>query len=153
MDTVQVRDKHVSRVTVGGNPFSGFSHQGPDRDKEMTDYFTNKRIKEFLRSAETLGVNTLFARTDYHIMGVLREYWEEGGTIQWFAQVCPDVREDCPPSETWMKWMAEAAELDPAALYIHGGIVDNWFANEQFDVLAGALERIRGYGTVAVTGS
>ena len=35
----------VSRLAVGGNPFSGFSHQGADRDRRMRWYYTAERIK------------------------------------------------------------------------------------------------------------
>ena len=67
---------HVSGLCIGGNPFSGFSHQSPER------------IHEVLRSAEKHGINTFFGRTDDHIFNVLGDYWQEGGQIQWFAQVC-----------------------------------------------------------------
>ena len=44
----------VSRLIIGGNPFSGFSHQGPGRDDEMLDYYTIDSIKETLRRAEAI---------------------------------------------------------------------------------------------------
>ena len=37
MQYIKIRHLTVSRFTIGGN-FSGFSHQGVDRDKEMRDY-------------------------------------------------------------------------------------------------------------------
>ena len=56
MRTVQFGDVEVTRFVIGGNPFSGFSHQGPQRDKEMVRYYTVARIKEALRKAEAAGI-------------------------------------------------------------------------------------------------
>jgi len=80
----------VSGLCIGGNPFSGFSHQNPERDQKMVDYCTPERIKETLRATESMGINTVFARTDDHIHSVIRDYREESGTIQWVAQVCEE---------------------------------------------------------------
>ena len=46
----------VSRLIVGGNMFSGFSHISPAKDAEMTRYYTAARIKATLRRAEELGM-------------------------------------------------------------------------------------------------
>ena len=91
MQYVQFHHLTVSRLMMGSNPFSGFSHQSLERDDEMRHYFSAQRVKETLRSAEAVGVNTLIARTDYHVMRMLMEYRDEGGTLQWFAQTCPEV--------------------------------------------------------------
>ena len=55
----------------------------------MIHYYTTRRIKETFARAEELGVNTHTSRADHHIMRVLLEYWDERGSIQWFAQQCP----------------------------------------------------------------
>ena len=135
----------VSRLCVGGNPFSGFSHQGKPRNAEMLDWFTPERIHETLRAAEALGINTLFARTDDHIFSVLREYWGKGGTIQWFAQVCPD---DSGP-DSWKRWLSGAADLGAVGLYIHGGVADHWHAQGRFDRFHEALDLMRNRGRLA----
>ena len=86
----------VSGLCIGGNPFSGFSHQGPERNKEMLDYHTPERIHEVLQNAEQNGISTVFARTDDNIFGVLKDYWNSGGRIQWFAQVCIERGDPTP---------------------------------------------------------
>ena len=91
MQYIQLKHLIVSRFILGSNPFSGFSHQSPETDQDMRHFFTADRIKETLRQAESLGVNTLIARTDFHVMRVLMEYRDEGGGMQWFAQTCPEV--------------------------------------------------------------
>ena len=60
--------KHgISRLIVGGNPFSGNSHQSTRLSKEMRDYYTAEKIKETLRECERCGINTVQARGDSHI--------------------------------------------------------------------------------------
>ena len=135
----------VSGLCIGGNPFSGFSHQSPERTQEMLEYYTPERIRETLRIAEGHGINTFFGRTDDHILGILREYWDEGGRIQWFAQVSPES--DRPDS--WKEWLDRAVGWGAAAAYIHGGVVDFWYANQRFDDLREALQRMRGHSVVA----
>ncbi len=132
----------VSRLAIGGNPFSGFSHQGSARDREMRRFYTTARIKETLRTAEAAGITTLFARADNHVMRILEEYWDEGGTIQWIAQSASE-RED------YLRNIDTAASLGAKGMYIHGGIIDNYFSHGETDHFAKALERMRAQGLAA----
>jgi hypothetical protein len=132
----------VSRLAIGGNPFSGFSHQGAARDRGMRRYYTAERIKEALRKAEAAGITTLFARADNHVMRLLEEYWDEGGAIQWFAQSASE-RED------YLRNIDTAAALGAKGIYLHGGVVDNYFSRGETDHFARALERIRSHGLAA----
>jgi hypothetical protein len=129
----------VSGLCIGGNPFSGFSHQTSERSKEMTTYYTPDQIKKTLRIAETAGINTLFARTDDHILGIIKDYWDTGGTIQWFAQVCVEQGEP----DAWKRWLKDSVKLGARAAYIHGGVVDNWYASKKFDTFREALDMMR----------
>ena len=129
----------VSGLCIGGNPFSGFSHQGPERNQEMLDYHTPERIHEVLRTAEDQGINTFFGRTDEHIFSVLRDYWNNGGKIQWFAQVC--IERGDP--DAWRKWLDGAVELGCTGAYMHGGVVDNWHAGQRWDLFDEAQDRMR----------
>lgn len=135
----------LSRLCIGGNPFSGFSHQNAERDREMVEYYTPERIKADLRTAEQVGINTFFGRTDDHIHGIIRDYRDEGGAIQWFAQVSLDAGEP----DSWRKWLRASIELGAAGTYIHGGVVDNWFATERFDNFREALATMRAAGVAA----
>jgi len=142
MDRVSFCGVDVSRLVVGGNPISGFSHQSPERDQEMRDWFTRQRVFEFLADAEARGINTLIARTDEHVTGLIREYWDRGGTIQWIAQVVYH-RED---PEVHREWIRRAGDLGASALYLHGGATDYWHGNGMLDLFGDALERMRGFG-------
>ena len=142
MQYVQFKDISVSRFIIGSNPFSGFSHQSPQTDQDMRHYFTTARIKQTLRQAESLGVNTLIARTDFHVMRMLMEYRDEGGTLQWFAQTCPEVgsHEAC---------ILRAEDHGAKACHLHGGVMDNAFAQGKLDDVQPALDLIRSRGMLA----
>jgi len=131
----------VSRLIVGGNPFSGVSHQNADKDLEMIDYYSIARIKETLAECERLGINTLFARADQHIMRLMREYRNEGGQIQWFAQSAPEMAslEDN---------IRRARHFGAVGCYLHGGVVDQYFERGELEKLRGPLALIRDLGMV-----
>ena len=132
----------ISRLIIGGNPFSGFSHQGSKKDMEMRHYYTTRRIKETLRQAEQLGINTFIGRADHHIMRVLLEYWDEGGTIQWVAQTCPEIGSTSRGADNAINGGAKAC-------FIHGGQTDFLFANSKLEELPLAIAQIRDAGMPA----
>jgi hypothetical protein len=142
MDTVQIQHLTVSRLILGSNPFSGFSHQSPETDQAMRHYFTTARIKETLRQAESLGINSIIARADFHVIRMLMEYWDEGGTLQWLAQTCPEVG-----SHEVSILRAEA--YGAKACHLHGGVMDNVFAQGKLDDVQPALDLIRSKGMLA----
>lgn len=121
--------KHnISRLIVGGNPVSGNSHVDNRLSREMTDYFTAANIKKLLRDCEQAGINTWQSRGDKHIVRILHEYRQEGGTIQWIGQTASE--------------MADVArnirEMAPGAIgiYHHGTRTDVAWA-------AGKIEQVR----------
>jgi len=142
MDHIRIGDIETSRFLVGSNPFSGFSHQGPERDQEMRRYFTAERIKEMLREAESLGVTGMVARTDHHVMRLLLEYWDQGGTLTWFAQTCPEVgnHEMC---------VTRAADGGAEACHVHGGVMDFLYAQGKLDEIPPVIRMIRERGMQA----
>lgn len=142
MEQVQLKQLTVSRFILGSNPFSGFSHQGTDRDLEMKRYFTTERIKQTLRDAETLGVTTLVARMDHHVMRLLLEYWDQGGRLQWFAQTCPEVgdHEAC---------VSRAATGGAKACHVHGGVMDHLLAQGRQEEVRPVIAMIRDQGMLA----
>ena len=140
--TVRIGQLDVSRMIIGGNPFSGFSHQGPEKDLEMTRYYTTACIKDTLRRAEVLGINMFLGRADRHITRMLWEYWDEGGTIQWFAQTCPEY-------VSINRSIAEAIGGGAAACYVHGGQMDFFLAQDRLDEIPTAIAQIRDAGLPA----
>ncbi len=139
MDTVTLGSLEVSRFLLGSNPFSGFAHQTPEASAEMVHYYTVARIKETLRQAEALGITALVARADNHIIRTLMEYRDEGGALKWIAQTCPGVG----PTE---KVARMAIDGGAGAVFIHGGVMDHAFANDDFDDPLKGIERMREAG-------
>lgn len=147
MDHVKIGDVEVSRLLLGSNPFSGFSHQGVERDREMVRWYTTARLKETLFEAERLGITGLVARTDFHIIRLLREYWDEGGSLQWLAQTCPGVG----PSEMCVERAAglKSEGAGAVACHIHGGVMDHLVAQGKTDEAKRAVDVIRERGLQA----
>lgn len=142
LDTVQLGNLSVSRLILGGNPISGFSHQNPEKDREMEHYHTFGRIFQTLREAESLGITAHIARADHHVLRYLMEYWDTGGGIQWIAQTCPEVGDT--------KYCVERAIAHGAsACFLHGGVMDNLVANGRTDEILPAIEAIRSAGLPA----
>ncbi|MHC4914051.1 MAG: hypothetical protein ACYTGB_01050 [Planctomycetota bacterium] len=142
MDTVKLGDLEVSRFILGSNPFSGFSHQSPERNRQMEHWYTSTRIREVLRGAEELGITTVLGRADRHIIRTLMEYRDDGGALRWCAQTCPGVG----PT---LKTVQMAIDGGAKAVYIHGGVMDNCLAaGDMSDPLAG-IELIREAGLPA----
>ena len=142
LGTVTLGDIEISRLIIGGNPFSGFSHRTPEKSREMQHWYTAARIKEAFRKAEAIGVTTHIGRADHHIMRTLMEYWDEGGAIRWIAQTCPGVG----PIERGVR---NAIEGKAAACFVHGGEMDNRFARGDLDDVPPAIEMIRRAGMPA----
>ena len=144
--TTKFGDLEVSRFILGGNPQSGFSHQGEAKDAEMMDHFSAANIKALLRQAESLGVTTHIARADHHIMRLLREYWAEGGKIQWIAQTCPELG---TPERGALNGLRGRA----SAVFLHGGQGDYNFAQGTLNDLQQVINMIRDAGLPAGIGA
>jgi hypothetical protein len=142
LDTITIADIPISRFILGSNPFCGFSHQTPQKDTDMKRYYTTAKIKETIRDAEALGIDTMIARTDFHVMRLLLEYRDEGGGIHWFAQTCPEVA----GSDVCVERAYSGGAL---ACHIHGGVMDNLFARKEIGEIPGIIRMIREKGMAA----
>jgi hypothetical protein len=139
---VRLGKLEVSKLIVGGNMFSGFSHMGEDKDREMRRYYTVARIKETCRRAERLGINAIVSRADNHVIRTLGEYWDEGGAIRWIAQTCSEM-------SSLQGSIGHAIANGAHAVYVHGGKVDWLFAHGRMDEAAKGVAQIRSAGLPA----
>ncbi len=142
ISTVPIGKANISRLILGGNPFSGFSHQSPELDNGMRHYYTADRMKAEYRRAEELGITTHIGRADHHVMRVLMEHWDEGGRIQWIAQTCPEVG---PP----LQGVHNGINGRAMACFLHGGQMEILCANNQTEQAAEAIAAIRQAGLPA----
>ena len=142
MPTTTLGPLTVSRLIVGGNPFSGNSHWSAELSAKMRRWWTVARIKDCLRECESLGVNTLIARGDNHIQRLLGEYWDEGGEIQWIAQTAPERAS----VEANIRQICGAGAQ---SCYLHGGMADGIFRDGDPEVMRDWIALIRDLGMVA----
>jgi hypothetical protein len=136
---IKIGDHEVSRLIVGGNPFSGNSHKSAQLSREMRDYYTNEKVKETLTECERCGINTIQARGDNHIMRMLNEYWNEGGKLQWIAQTASE-RASIPAN------IGQIASCGAIACYHHGSKTDSLFKAGKIDSVKDMLAVIRDKG-------
>ncbi|MHA1727838.1 MAG: hypothetical protein ACTSWY_03820 [Promethearchaeota archaeon] len=142
VNTIKIGKLSVSKFILGGNPFSGFSHQNSGKDLEMKRYYKVERIKDVLKQAEKLGISTFLGRADHHIIRMLLEYWDEGGKIQWIAQTCPGVGDV-------NLGIFNAFTGRAKACYIHGGQMDFFLAQNKLENLSKYITSIRNAGMIA----
>ena len=139
LPTVPFGNVEITRLLIGGNPFSGNSHVSRFMDEEMMDFFTTDRIKKILFRCMECGINTVQLRGDKHIMRILREFRAEGGKLHWIAQSTPE-------SASYEGNIRQMAEFDPIAIYHHGTVTDKLFKDGEYEEIKRRLLEIRKTG-------
>jgi len=144
MPTGKIGNVTISRLIIGGNQFSGWSHS---RDlKYLRDLFkayaTEEKIMDTLQLAEENGVNAIITSSSAY----LSRYWKErGGQIQWIAQVHPKV-EDVTSD------IKRAIDSGAVGAYVQGGVGDSFVKGGRVDLLGKAIEFIQSRGVLAGIG-
>jgi hypothetical protein len=134
----------VSRLIIGGNQFSGWSHS---RDlKYLRDLFkayaTEERIMQTLQVAEENGINAIITSAS----GYLNKYWKErGGRIQWIAQVHPKVNDVTNDIQ-------RAIDNGAVGAYVQGGVGDSFVKGGRVDLLGEAVEFTKRNGLITGIG-
>ena len=146
LPTVPFGPYKITRLIVGGNPFSGNSHVSREMDGEMMDYFNTANIKKTLFGCQENGVNAMQLRADRHLTRVIREYRQEGGSMQWIAQTCPELGD-------FAGGVRGAMEYKPIAIYHHGTVADNLFKAGDIDEIKKRLAAIRATGALVGLGT
>jgi hypothetical protein len=144
--TVPFGPHRISRLIVGGNPVSGFSHWSPALDQEMLDYHTAANVKELLRQSEAAGITVWQSRGDRYVIRILREYRNEGGRIQWIAQTASEMGDI-------NRNIREIAAAGAIAAYHHGSSTDAHWRGGTFDVVRDRLKAMRDAGLRAGVGT
>ena len=146
--TISIASHRITRLIIGGNPYSGISHRSVTASEAMEDYYTTRQIIADLQHAEENGINTVLARADRHIMRTLNEYWNAGGTIQWIAQTPKDTE-----YANLDEYLQIIARYKPIAIYHHGGTTDKLYAEGRLGSLRDGLKRIRDLGCAVGIGT
>lgn len=143
---VRFGENEISRLIIGGNPFSGNSHVSSELSEEMEDYFTTEKIKNTLLRCEECGINTMQLRGDKHIFRIMREYRNEGGKMLWIAQTAPEIQ----PFENNI---LQIIKNKPTAIYHHGTVTDALFKKGEYDEIKRRLRIIRETGMLVGLGT
>ncbi len=134
----------VTRLILGANPFGGYSHQTPERDRAMREYYTVERIKETWARAEAAGINTMITNNETpHVLQAVQEYLGAGGKLQWIAQVNRRLKLDMDAA------IHESVEIGCKAIYIHGALVDDAYRRDDWKALGAWCDRARSHGVPA----
>lgn len=136
----------VSRLIIGGNPFSGNSHTSAELDSQMLDYFTTDRIKETLFECERHGITATLSRGDRHIIRTMREYWNDGGKLQWICQIASELAD-------LKGHIRQVAASGASAIYHHGTRTDNLWHQGRIEEAHDLLKEMRETGKVVGFGS
>lgn len=135
----------ISRLICGGNLISGYAHS---RDliyvsKLLKHYFTDEKIIETWKLCEQHGVNTMVAFPgDPHAVAVYKKYREQGGRIQYIAQISP-AKDDLKASVT------QAVEAGASGAYLVGNLGDLWTREGELTRIGDLLKMIKDAGLIA----
>ncbi|NLF94836.1 MAG: hypothetical protein GX564_13195 [Oligosphaeraceae bacterium] len=123
LPTVDFCGLRLTRLLLGANPFGGFSHQTGARDEAMRSYHTPERILETWERAWQAGINTFVTNNETrHVIETTEKYLSGGGPMQWIAQVSFRTYDSMEQA------IDRAVAIGCRALYFHGGLVDELFA-------------------------
>ncbi|MFH1824621.1 MAG: hypothetical protein ABH873_05275 [Candidatus Firestonebacteria bacterium] len=115
---IKIGKHEISRLIIGGNPITGFSHRSNKLDWEMRKYYTMSNVQKLLKECQKNGINTVQFRGDRFYMRAILEHRESGGNIQWICQTASEMK-DIKAN------IKEIIKYKPIAIYHHGTAVDN----------------------------
>ncbi|GMV94351.1 MAG: hypothetical protein AMXMBFR82_41290 [Candidatus Hydrogenedentota bacterium] len=132
----QIGDMQVSRLLLGGNLLTHFTHS---RDLKYVynlaaHYNTDEKIIETLAVAEQNGINTLVIHTVPHVLETLRTYRvDRGGKIQWI--ICPTAPVGNDLTE-YAKQVEDLVNDGCEAIYLWGVHADKLVSEGRLDTIA-----------------
>jgi hypothetical protein len=146
LPTIDLCGRPVTRLIIGGNPFSGHSHASAELDWEMARYFTQEQVLQTLAECERHGINAAQMRGDAFIMRAYLEHRERGGRLQWIAQTASEIAN--------LKSNVRAiVRFGAMAVYHHGTCTDNLWHAGRIDEAAEALKLFHDAGLPAGLGT
>jgi len=144
LPTGRIGRLQVSRLIIGGNQFSGWSHSRdlPYLRQLFLAYSSQEKIMATLELCEECGVNAIITSAS----GYLNKYWKErGGRMQWIAQVHPKA-DDLTTN------IKQAIDSGAVGAYVQGGVGDSFVKAGRADLLGKAVEFIKANGLIAGIG-
>ncbi len=151
----KIGELDVSRMILGGNPFSGISHGEPlvYTNKLFKQYLTHEKIVEVMRMSVAGGINTFLGRVDDNTIGFLKKYKQETGTMMpWLAQTSAKPMRGATPAQIRenIKW---SVDNGATGVYIQGQSADYFVQENQIQQIVDHLNYIRDLGNLAGVGA
>lgn len=157
MPKAKISDREFSRVILGGNILSGYTHS---RDliyvsRLVKAYFHKDKIFATLLMAERCGINTLL--TNPILATVIDEYWKRRiGKIQ-FISDCAGLDYDngvrATPVPEYLDRIQRAIDYGACACYIQGETADWHMSHGTVDVIEKAVQKVRDNGVTLGIGA
>lgn len=144
MQYVDFFGKKISKIVLGDNSMTGHSyitHVTPG--EEMVKFYTAEKIKETLRYAESLGVNTMLPLSHPYMLRVLQEHIDAGGKMQLIWQpYLLSMKEMWDFNDRDIKKLAE----NTIGVYHQGTNTDLLYETGKTDVIRENIKMMRSLG-------
>jgi uncharacterized membrane protein YphA (DoxX/SURF4 family) len=134
----------IGRIICGGNLISGYAHS---RDliyisTFLKRYFTEKKVMDTFWLCEQTGINTTAVSARPHEVDILKDYWKQGGKIQWIAPTYPK-------ENNYKENIDFAIDNGASAAMIMGNVGDQWARENKFELMAKTIDYIKSKGVPA----
>ena len=145
----KIGNVEISRLICGGNLISTFAHS---RDliyvsSLLKQYFTDEKVMETFKLAETHGINTAILRLDERTLHILDLYWNQhGGKLQWIAQIKPTMSDLFTDAD-------RAIDAGACGVYVQGETGDRFVEAGKEELLGKVVEHIKKRGVIGGIGA
>lgn len=136
LPTVPFGKHEITRLIVGSNPFSGYSHSVPALDQLMQEWSTTERVCETLLSCEQNGINTYQGNASERSVIDLKLYREKGGKMHVISL----------SSGNAISQVIE--QVKPIGIAHHGEVTDRLFRDGKIEEVHEFTKRVRQAGVM-----
>ena len=139
---IRFRDRELTRLVIGSNPFYGYSHFNPVMDACMREWYTQDRRIAVLKAAEQAGINVWQVHYNDPTVADWKRYREEGGKMHVLLLA------DFELMKNW-KLLPEIAKLGPIGIGHHGNRTDERFREKRMDIVHDFTKAVHDAGVPA----
>lgn len=153
--TATIGKREVSRMLIGGNPFSGISHSEPlvYPSRLFKHYFTHEKTVETLSVCVKNGINTFLGRIDDNVIGFLQLYEKTyGERMPWLAQTSEKAERGATKQQIQDN-IRRAVDSGAVGCYVQGASADFLVAEGHVGDIGEHLDLMRKLGVLAGIGA
>jgi hypothetical protein len=150
-----IAGKKISRLIIGGNPFSFNAHSEPIiYSRELfKHYFTHEKVVETLQIGIQNGIDTFLGRIDDNVIGFLKMYEKISGTkMPWIAQTSAKPNRGAKKPEILVN-IKRAADNHAMGIYFQGESADFLVKEGKIADIFEYVDYIRRLGKIAGVGA